>query len=337
VKTYNGALSVDIREQPHPTLLELSKKAGLATGVVSTAAIEDATPAAQISHVTRRNCFGPKVTSKACPTNAMENGGAGSIAEQLIEVRPDVTLGGGAAAFAEAAAAGRWMGKTLAAQAEERGFRIVRDAAGMAAVSAADQKTPLLGLFADENMAVRWEGPKASRRGHLDKPPVICQPNPARTAHAPTLAAMTQKAIDLLGPNPEGFFLQVEGASIDKQDHAANPCGQIGETVDLDEAVQVALAFAKTHGDTLVVVTADHAHTSQIIEPEEVSPGLTAALLTKDGAVMAVNYATAETGSQGHTGTQLRIAAFGPAAGNVSGLTDQTDLFFTIRDALGLK
>ncbi len=41
------------------------------------------------------------------------------------------------------------------------------------------------------------------------------------------------------------FFLQVEGASIDKQDHAANPCGQIGETVDLDEAVQRALEFAK--------------------------------------------------------------------------------------------
>src|SRR3546814_8415187 len=76
---------------------------------------------------------------------------------------------------------------------------------------------------------------------------------------------MTQKAIDLLKVNDNGFFLQVEGASIDKQDHAANACGQIGETVDLDEAVQKALEFAKTDGETLVIVTADHAHTSQIV------------------------------------------------------------------------
>jgi len=337
VKTYNGALSVDIREQPHRTLLEMARTAGLATGVVSTAAIEDATPAAQISHVTHRSCFGPTATSKACPANALENGGAGSIAEQLIAVRPDVTLGGGAASFAEAATAGQWKGKPLAEQAEARGFRLVRDAAGLEAVTAANQDKPLLGLFADDNMAVRWTGPKASRRGHLDQPPVACAPNPERTDKSPTLAAMTQKAIDLLAANRKGFFLQVEGASIDKQDHAANPCGQIGETVDLDEAVQVALAFAREHGDTLVVVTADHAHTSQIIEADQVSPGLTAALLTKDGAVMAVNYATSETGAQGHTGTQLRIAAFGPSAGRVQGLTDQTDLFFTIRDALGLK
>lgn len=78
---------------------------------------------------------------------------------------------------------------------------------------------------------------------------------------------MTSKAIELLKDNPNGFFLQVEGASIDKQDHAANPCGQIGETVDLGEAVQKALAFAKADGETLVIVTADHAHSSQIGPP----------------------------------------------------------------------
>ena len=52
---------------------------------------------------------------------------------------------------------------------------------------------------------------------------------------------------------------------------------------------------------------------------------------------MTVAYGTAETGgSQDHTGTQVRIAAYGPRAANVVGLTDQTDLFFTIRDALRL-
>lgn len=56
------------------------------------------------------------------------------------------------------------------------------------------------------------------------------------------MAAMTSRAIELLD-NDTGLFLQVEVASIDKQDHAADARGQIGETVDLDEPVQVALRF----------------------------------------------------------------------------------------------
>lgn len=67
------------------------------------------------------------------------------------------------------------------------------------------------------------------------------------------------------------------------------------------------------------------------------SSGLTQALVTKDGAVMVVNYGNSEGESQEHTGSQLRVAAFGPYAANVMGLTDQTDLFFTMRDAMGLK
>ncbi len=130
---------------------------------------------------------------------------------------------------------------------------------------------------------------------------------------------------------------QVEGASIDKQDHAANPCGQIGETVDLDEAVQRALEFAKKDGNTLVIVTADHAHASQIVAPDTKAPGLTQALNTKDGAVMVMSYGNSEEDSQEHTGSQLRIAAYGPHAANVVGLTDQTDLFYTMKAALGLK
>ena len=45
--------------------------------------------------------------------------------------------------------------------------------------------------------------------------------------------------------NRKGFFLQIEGASIDKQDHAANPCGQIGETVEFDNAIKVALDYQR--------------------------------------------------------------------------------------------
>ncbi|TRX72989.1 alkaline phosphatase [Pseudomonas mangiferae] len=336
-KSYNGALGVDIDEKDHVTLLELAKAKGLATGNVSTAELEDATPAAQMSHVTSRKCYGPSVTSTDCPRNARENGGRGSIAEQMLDTRPDVVLGGGAKTFGEVAKAGQWQGLTLLDQARARGFKVVNDQAGLDAIKVADQNQPVLGLFADGNMPVRWIGPKASYHGNLSQPAVTCEANAERGASVPTLSTMTQKAIDLLKTNRNGFFLQVEGASIDKQDHAANPCGQIGETVDLDEAVQVALAFAKAEGNTLVIVTADHAHSSQIIPPETSAPGLSQALLTKDGSVMAVSYGTSEGSSQEHTGTQLRVAAYGPNAANVTGLTDQTDVFFTIRNALQLR
>ncbi|PLM43436.1 alkaline phosphatase, partial [Klebsiella pneumoniae] len=218
VKTYNGALGVDIHENSHQTILELAKAAGLATGNVSTAELQDATPAALVAHVTSRKCYGPTVTSEKCPSNALEKGGKGSITEQLLNARPDVTLGGGAKTFAETATAGEWQGKTLREQAQARGYQIVTDAASLAAATEASQDKPLLGLFADGNMPVRWEGPKASYHGNIDKPPVTCTPNPKRDASVPTLAQMTEKAIDLLSRNEKGFFLQVEGASIDKQD-----------------------------------------------------------------------------------------------------------------------
>jgi alkaline phosphatase len=358
-KTYNGAISVDIKGQAQSTVLEIAKANGKATGNVSTAEVQDATPAVQVAHVSGRKCYGPEATSKSCPENAIENGGKGSISEQLLDARADVTFAGGAKSFAETAKAGDWQGKTLNEQAAARGYQLVKNAAEMNEVGKADQDAPVLGLFADGNMPVRWEGSVATRDGYL-QPAETCVDNPKRTSDVPKLADMTQKAIDLLKVNDNGFFLQVEGASIDKQDHAANACGQIGETVDLDEAVQKALEFAKTDGETLVIVTADHAHTSQIVTnvsvddiatiakdqnipveraQEIVYPGLTHKLTTKDGSEMTISYGTSEdpaVESEGHTGTQLRVAAFGPHAANVSGLTDQTDLFFTMTDALGL-
>lgn len=68
-------------------------------------------------------------------------------------------------------------------------------------------------------------------------------------------------------------------------------------------------------------------------------PGLTRKLVTADDAEMTVSYGTSadvDVESETHTGTQVRVAAFGPRAANVVGLTDQTDLFFTMTDALGL-
>ena len=209
-----------------------------------------------------------------------------------------------------------------------------------------------------------WTGPAAVRQGYR-QPAAKCTDNPGRGAEVPKLADMTRKSIELLSGSDKGkdrgFLLQVESASIDKRDHAADPCGQIGETVVFDEAVQAALEFAKKDGNTLVTATTDHAHTSQIVEnvteedPQGVAddaklpidrvrdivyPGLTRVLTTADDAEMTVNYGSSTdvaVQDQPHTGTQLRLAAYGPRAANVVALTDQTDLFFTMTDALGLN
>ncbi|WP_394622008.1 alkaline phosphatase [Lentzea sp. JNUCC 0626] len=334
-KTYNGAISVDAYGNAVPTLLELAKRQGYRTGDVTTAEVQDATPAVLGSHVVNRDCKGPDETSAKCAVNAKENGGAGSIAEQLVQTRPDVLLGGGAKYFNQTVKSGQFKGKTVLDQAKAAGYQLATDAKALQSVK---KDKPVLGLFADSNMEVQWAGPAAKVGG---TPAAKCTPNPALPAAAPKLADMTRKALDLLdhgNKRDKGFFLQVEGASIDKQDHAANPCGQIGETVGFDDAIAAGLAYARSHQDTLVVVTADHGHTSQIIPNGTASPGQTATLITHDNAEMTINYATNTPGaSQEHTGTQVRIAGYGPQAANVVGVTDQTDLFHTISRALSLR
>ena len=74
----------------------------------------------------------------------------------------------------------------------------------------------------------------------------------------PTLAEMTAKAIDLLDDDEDGFFLMVEGAHIDKNSHDNNGEGMKDALISFDNAIAVALEYAKADGETLVVVTADH-------------------------------------------------------------------------------
>jgi alkaline phosphatase len=334
-KTYNNAISVDpVTLKPMDTILELAQKAGYKTGNVTTAELTDATPAVLDAHITLRGCQGP-ADMATCPGEAKPSG-LGSIAEQTIEHKVDVLMGGGKARFDQTTVAG----PTVLAQAQAAGYQTATDTAGLAAASA---DKPFLGLFAPGNMDLEWTGPSAAP--YPGPAAATCATNAARPAAQPHLSDMTAKALDLLESKAkkghEGFFLQVEGASIDKQDHAENPCGQIGETVEFDKAIALARTWAEKHPDTLIIVTADHGHTSQIVEAQTAtdhSPGAIATLITKDGAPMVISYATnLDKRSQSHTGTQVRIAAQGPQAANVLGVTDQTELFHTMARALGLE
>jgi len=321
------------------TVLEIAQKRGMKVGNVSTAEITDATPAVLASHISLRGCQGP-TDMGPCPLETKGAGGLGSIAEQEVDHKVDVLLGGGRNRFAQTIGSGPDTGKTVIESAQAKGYKYVTDAAGLEAVP--NSNKPVLGLFNPGNMSLEWTGPAASTgKGNA---PVACKEN-QRPSNEPSLAAMTRKAIQLLD-NRKGFFLQVEGASIDKQDHATNACGQIGETVAFDQAIGAALDYQKWHPDTLVVVTADHAHTSQIVGEDATGSGLPTGystnLLTKDGQTLSLTYGTAGYGgaagtppvaappSQQHTGAVVPVWGSGPGSLDVLGTNDHTDLFETL-------
>ena len=198
-------------------------------------------------------------------------GGLGSIAEQTVDHKVDVVLGGGRNRFAQTITGGPGTGKTVEQYAQQnKGYTEVNTAAQLAAAKRSDK--PLLGLFSPSTMATEWNGPVATLGEGTPAQKCVTTNRPA---DQPSLTAMTKKAIDLLEGDRDGFFLQVEGASIDKQDHAANACGQIGEMIEFDNAIAVAQAYARKHPDTLILVTADHAHTSQIVAEDSNPDGTT--------------------------------------------------------------
>jgi alkaline phosphatase len=332
----SAAVDVPGDNKAFKTVLELAQKRGMATGNVSTAEITDATPAVLASHISQRGCQGPNDTRSTCATETKASGGLGSIAEQEVDHRIDVILGGGKNRF-DQALDGSTTTVTQYAQAS-KGYRFVANAGELAAVN--DLRKPVLGLFTGGNMSLEWNGPDAQVQqadgGH--GAPVTCETG-KRPANEPSLADMTTKAISLLDrKDRNGFFLQVEGASIDKRDHAANPCQQIGETVAFDKAIGVALDWQRQHPDTLIVVTADHGHTSQIVAEDSNGTsgptGYAEDLVTKDGQKLRISYGTAggltrpaaATISQQHTGTEVRIGAIGPQAARVNGIIDETDI-----------
>jgi len=335
-KTVDGRISTNAADQDLPAVLDQAERAGMRTGVVTTSELTDATPAGPMSHVASRSCQGP-ADMAACPQDVKNAGGPGSIAEQSIDHKVDVLFGGGRARYEQAVTGGRYTGRSVVQQAQAEGYQYVTDLPGLERVQSGK---PVLGLFSSGNLATRWEGPTAARPA---VPAQRCNEANPGAADEPGLDRMTNRALELLSARQQGrgsdkgFFLQVESASIDKQEHASEPCEQIGETVNFDNAVKAALDFAARDRNTLVIVTGDHAHPSQIVEVGSQPAGFSSILTTREGAQMQVTYGTGSTATgRGHTGAQIRVAAQGPQAANVVGVIDQTEIATIMRRALRL-
>jgi alkaline phosphatase len=346
------------------TIVELAKAAGYRTGIVTTASVTDATPAAFATHISYRLCENPARMTDipygdpnlgGCAADRKINGGSGSIAEQLASSGLDLLLGGGSKHFAPLA---EGENNSVLEMARRQGFKLVTSRQELAG-AAPDGR--LLGLFSAGNMPVRLrgEGGRAAEQpepsllnelhpypGDVTRPlPMTCEPNPGAGA-VPTLQEMTETALSRLSRASErGFFLMIESASIDKKAHERRPCGSIGELEQLDEALASALAFADNHPRTLILVTADHAHAAQLIPEESLyarfhvpiySPGKLARIKTPEGSIMSINYATNNFRYEEHSGASVPLLSNGEGLGRIPAYLVQPAVFSIMRDYLGL-
>ncbi len=244
------------------TALELAEIKGMSTGIVATARITHATPAATYAKSPDRNWE----DNSDLPDGAAA-AGCMDIASQLINFEDhleaaipgvdvdgiDVIMGGGRRHFLPNDAAfnvedvapdvegDRTDGRDLTAEWQEKypeGVYIT-DSAGFATVNP-QVDTRILALFNESHM--QYEQDRLNDR-----------------AGEPSLTEMVTAAVQALSTNDRGFFLMVESGRIDHAHHAGNAEGALQDTIEMAEAVAAADALTDD-SDTLILVTADHSH-----------------------------------------------------------------------------
>jgi len=230
------------------SMVEVAELMGKSTGVVSTARITHATPAACYAHSPERNWE----TDADMPVEAL-TGGYTDIAAQLIDFPYgnglEVAMGGGRRNFypntmedpEDAGSMGRRKdGRNLTQEWLNQfpNAAYVYDRAGFDALG--DNVDHLLGLFERSHMEYERD-----RSGD--------------TGGEPSLSEMTEKAIQVLSRNQQGYFLMVEAGRIDHGHHAGNAYRALTDTIAFSDAVRNALAQVNLE-ETLILVTADHSH-----------------------------------------------------------------------------
>lgn len=219
---------------PLTTMAEVAAKNGKKIGIVSTARITHATPAAVYGHSAHRDW-----EADSSIPESQRGKGCVDLATQLTNAKFDIALGGGRDYFFGKDQGGKrldpaddlpakWVAKT--------GGTYVRTKAELDAAQAS--KKPILGLFSGSHMTFT-----------LDRKPDITEP---------TLSEMTTDAIDHL-KGKEGYFLMIEAGRIDHGNHAGRAGYALSEAQELSRAVETALSKVDLK-DTLVMVTADHSH-----------------------------------------------------------------------------
>lgn len=340
------------------TLLEEAELAGYATGIVSTARITHATPAATYAHVPNRDWEADSMLP-----DAAASAGCRDIAAQLVAFEPgdgiDVILGGGRAAFRPAEAPDPEYPETRGMRADQANLverwtagapnrRFVWNSQQLGALDPAAGEQ-VLGLFEPSHMQFEADRP-------LD------------AGGEPSLAELTRFAIERLRDRGPGYFLMIEGGRIDHAHHFTNAYRALLDTLALSDAVATAAAMTDPR-DTLILVTADHSHTLTIsgyprrgnpilgkVEMPDGTPGVDAqgrpytTLGYANGPSHVepirdlTNVDTEDPGFQQpagvplaletHSGEDVAAYAIGLNASALGGVIEQNEIYAVMRDAL---
>ena len=215
----NGSLNVNTDGSINIPILQKFKSKGKSVGCITTVPIAHATPAG------------------FCITNN-ERGDMDEIALQYLPLRFDVMMGGGIDNFM---AATRKDKRDLVKDYRQANYTVVTNRNDLLRVKPSTDN-PLLGLFHDSGLPYT-----------LDR-----EQDRTLTEAVPTLAEMTHKAIEILNNNKQGFALQVEGGKVDWAAHANDVGALLYDQIAFDDAVKVAIDFAKRDKETLVIITTDH-------------------------------------------------------------------------------
>ncbi len=172
--------------------------------------------------------------------NQKNRGLQDKIASDYLKLKFDVMMGGGQEYFNGKKREDK---KDIFDDFVANGFQLVRSKSEMEKTTAGK---PVMGVFTEGGLPYDLE----------------MNSDPELKAKVPTLAEMTRKAIALMEQNSKGFVLQVEGGKVDWAAHANDASALIYDQIAFDEAVGVAVDFAKGRNDTLVVVTTDHGNSN---------------------------------------------------------------------------
>lgn len=232
--------SPDLLDDPRTEKLAytIKRELGMSIGVVTTSDFTDATPNAVWGYGRDRSSFSRAV-----------------YAAQILDegLMPEVLLGGGARYMLPQSVDGSRRGddRDLFAEYEAAGYTIATTRAEMNDAVAGGAEM-LAGLFHLSDMNV-W----------LDRN--VFTDNVADFPDQPNLDEMVLAAIEVLSQNENGFYLEVEAASIDKQLHPMDFDRALADTIEFDRAVAAAVEWAEMNApDTLIIVTSDHAHSFDV-------------------------------------------------------------------------
>jgi alkaline phosphatase len=240
VKTRDAIIGKDHDGRTMKSLVDIALQAKKSVGVISNTRMTHATPAAFYAHVVHRdqeNEIAAQLIERGDLQVAFSGGAQHFIPEGTkVEEHPDLK---GMAKEAGWGSSRRKDKRDLIAEAKKNGYRVVSTEEQLQNLDARST-AKALGLFSASGF------PSAIDR------------QPQHRTGVPTLSRMTEKALEILKKNPEGFFLMVEGGQVDWVAHGNDVASVLQEMLELDEAVGTIMKFTEAAPGTLVVVTADH-------------------------------------------------------------------------------